>query len=97
MGPVFRRKTFEGDPKPLLGHPHEERRLRVTQSPFWVTLIYHKSHLSEDIFLPRSAGLIQFIVLQHLGIDIEDYFLGYVRQMVSGPLQFSEHSAKTET
>ena len=22
MGPVFRRKTFEGDPKGLLGHPH---------------------------------------------------------------------------
>ena len=21
MGPVFRRKTFEGDPKSLLGHP----------------------------------------------------------------------------
>ena len=75
----------------------EERRLRVTQSPFWVTLIYHKSHLSEDIFLPRSAGLIQFIVLQHFGIDIEDYFLGYVRQMIPGPLQFAEYTAKTET
>ena len=75
----------------------EERRLRVTQSPFWVTLIYHKSPLSEDIFLPRSAGLIQFIVLQHFGIDIKHDIFRYIGKVVSGPFDLAYDTGQPDT
>ena len=72
MGPVFRRKTFEGDPKVLLGHPLMETAFfRVPQMNSYGIVVMEDSFYSRELERLAAEGNFRSLTpLEHTGCEV---------------------------